>query len=171
MSAANRRGYLAGISCCLAALAFTGCAGGDDAARDSGARAGASAAAAPTADGAANRVMFIDGDERSELEFTRRGPDALDVREDAQFGDDGKATRRYTFDGAGALLRMHEEKSQTVLSGDRSPAPMRSTLTVTVDGGATSATKTVDGTPGTVQAFEMENVKRRAALIFRLAPR
>lgn len=155
-------------------VVLAGCTPGSDAQRDasaSGSSGSAATGGAGVAMPASNRVMFVDGDERSELGFTRHAPDSLGVIEEARFGDDGKATRRYTFDDAGALLRMHEEKSQTVFSGNQSPAPMRSTLTVIIRSGVPVATKTVDGTPGTVQAFEVENVKRRAELIFRLAPR
>jgi len=119
----------------------------------------------------ANRVLYMDGDERSELEFTRKPNGALEVSQEATFGDDGKATRRYSFDKDGRFLGMTESRSQTAAAGNQSPSLMRSTLSVLVEAGVPTATKSVDGKPGVVQPFEIDNVQRRAEAIRRLAPR
>lgn len=119
----------------------------------------------------ANRMMYLDGDERSELEFTRKPDGALEVSQEATFGDDGKATRRYSFDKDGRFLGMTESRSQTAAAGNQSPSLMRSTLSVLIEAGVPTATKSVDGKPGVVQPFEIDNVRRRAEAIRRLAPR
>ncbi len=131
-------------------------------------------ATARTANGlttqSANRVMYVDGDERSELEFTRKPDGTLDVMQVATFGDDGRATRRYSFDKDGRFLGMTEERTQTAAAGNQSPALMRSTLSVVIASGVPTTSKTVDGRPGVVQSFEIDNVTRRAEAIRRLAP-
>lgn len=129
------------------------------------ARAGAQRVAGTSAP-----VAYIDGDEKSELVFTRRADGALDVQERATFGDDGTVTRRYAFDASGALASMVEERDQTVFSGDKSPTKLRTEFTVRITAGDTSADKRVDSAPASVQPFEIDNVRRRALAVYRLAP-
>lgn len=129
------------------------------------ARAGATRIAGTSAP-----VAHVDGDEKSELVFTRRVDGALDVQERATFGDDGTVTRRYAFDASGALASMIENREQTVFSGDRSPAKLRTEFIVRITASDTAADKRVDGAPATVQPFEIDNVRRRATAVYRLAP-
>lgn len=164
----SRRACIAALAVLLSSLA---CDGGT---HDSRTTSDSASATARTVDSlvarSANRVMYMDGDERSVLEFTRRPDGALEVTQEATFGDDGKATRRYTFDKEGRLLGMTEERSQTAAAGNQSPALMRSTLSVFIESGVPTTSKTVDGKPGVVQPFEVDNVTRRAEAIRRLAP-
>lgn len=152
-------------------LSSVACDGG---ARDSRSVTDSASATARTVDSlvarSANRVMYLDGDERSVLEFSRKPDGALEVAQDATFGDDGKANRRYTFDKDGRLLGVTEERSQTAAAGNQSPARMHSTLSVFIESGVPTTAKTVDGKPGVVQPFEVDNVTRRAEAIRRLAP-
>lgn len=124
-----------------------------------------------TMKGAESRAMFMDGDERSELQFTSRGGGALEVLEQASFGEDGKALRSYTFDAAGTMTSMTEERSQTVLSGNTSPVLQHTMLSITVEAGSSNATKLVDGKPAPVRAFEVEKARRHAEAIRKLAPK
>ncbi len=159
----------------IALVALLGCVACDQRSRDVLAMSDSVQSLTRTMDSlqtqSANRVLYMDGDERSELAFTRKPDGALEVSQDATFGDDGKATRRYTYDKDGRFLGMTESRSQTAAAGNQSPALMRSTLSVFIESGVPTTSKTVDGKPGVVQPFEIDNVRRRAEAIRRLAPR
>lgn len=170
-----RRGLLRRHGKSVVAFAVLCCVGCDGTSGGERALADSARATAATVDSlvlrSANRVPFTDGDERSVLEFTTKPDGTLEVTQEATFGDDGKANRRYTFDNGGRFLGMTEQRSQTAAAGNQSPALMRSTLSVFIESGVPTASKTVDGKPGVVQPFEIDNVQRRADVIRRLAPR
>ena len=122
------------------------------------------------AESTATRGVYVDGDERAEWVAARTGSGSR-IDETARFGDDGTAKRTFIFDASGALVRMTEERAQTVFPGNQSPTTMHTTLSIDFTGGAPTAVKSVDGKPGTVQEFEINNVRRRATALRRLSPR
>ena len=104
----------------------------------------------------------MDGDERSNWTLTTAADGSISIEDDVRFGDDGQANRVFTFDKQGTLVRATEQRSQTVQSGDRSPAPMRTELIVDFTKSVPVARKMVDGAPHDVQSFEIDNIRRRA---------
>jgi len=118
--------------------------------------------AAATFTGEAKRGTYVDGDERSNWTLTTAADGSTSIEDDARFGDDGHANRVFTFDKQGTLMRATEQRTQTVQSGDRSPATMRTELIVDFTKSVPFARKMVDGTPRDVQSFEIDNIRRRA---------
>lgn len=128
-------------------------------------RAAVSDSAHPGASGtqrSARRGTFVDGDERSNWTLTTAADGSSSIEDDVRFGEDGQANRVFSFDKRGILVRATEQRSQTVQSGDRSPASMRVELIVDFAKAAPVARKMVDGVPRDVQSFEIDNIRRRA---------
>jgi hypothetical protein len=145
----------------LLLLALLGYIGVQRRATTTTANANAGAESSTVASGA-TRGTFVDGDERSTWTLTAAADGSISIEDDARFGDDGQANRVFTFDKQGRLVRATEQRSQTVQSGDRSPAPMRTELIVDFTKSVPVARKMVDGTPHDVQSFEIDNIRRRA---------
>jgi hypothetical protein len=148
----------------LAMPAMLACGNADrDAARDSALGNASPDAAAPSRE--SRQGTFVDGDERSTWTLTRSADGSTSIEDEARFGDDGQANRVFTFDKAGTLVRATEQRTGTSFAGDRSPVPMRSELIVDFTTAVPSARKMVDDAPRDVQSFEIDNLRRRAALL------
>ena len=133
-------------------------------------RAPNSAGASTSVDAAAKSGVWSDGDERSSWTATRDDPNTWRVEEAAQFGDDGRAARRFLFDSMGVLRTVSDEKQQTAQRGNATPGLMRSVLQMEFAGdSATHVSKLVDGTNRIVQPFEIENSRRHAQQLWTLA--
>ena len=150
------------FSLSLAVALSAACSGaertpGSDSASRGGLAPGAAAISATS-----RRGTFVDGDERTEWTLTTAADGSTSIEDDARFGDDGRASRVFTFDKRGALVRATEQRSQTVQAGDRSPQSMRTELIVDFATSVPTARKMVDGMPRDVQSFEIDNIRRRA---------
>ena len=121
-------------------------------------------------DAAATSGVWNDGDERSTWTATRDDSNTWRIDEAAQFGDDGRAARRFLFDSMGVLRTVSDEKQQTAQRGNATPGLMRSVLQLEFAGdSATHVRKQVDGTDRSVQTFEIENSRRHAQQLWTLA--
>lgn len=128
------------------------------------------AGASTSLDAAAKSGVWSDGDERSTWTATRDDPNTWRIDEAAQFGDDGRAARRFVFDSMGTLRTVSDEKQQTAQRGNATPGLMRSVLQMEFAGdSATHVRKQVDGTDRSVQPFEIENSRRHAQQLWTLA--
>ncbi len=129
-------------------------------------RAGASTGANTGVDSG----VWSDGDEKSTWTATRDDANTWRIDEAAQFGDDGRAARRFLFDSMGALRTVSDEKQQTAQRGNATPGLMHSVLQLEFTGdSATRVSKQVDGTDRSVQPFEIENTRRHAQQLWTLA--
>ncbi len=128
------------------------------------------AGASTSGDVAAKSGVWSEGDEKSTWTATRDDANTWRIDEAAQFGEDGRAARRFLFDSMGTLRTASDEKQQTAQRGNASPGLMRSVLQVDFTGdSATHVSKQVDGTERQVQAFEIENARRHAHQLWTLA--
>lgn len=87
------------------------------------------------------------------------------------FGDDGQANRLFRFDAAATLRSATEQRTITAQSGSSSPTTLRSELFVDFSVTPPKATKTVDDVPRTAAPYEIDNLRRRAALLLQQAHR
>ncbi len=150
------------VACGGALLVLTACV---ETKSDTNATAGATAGStATTVSG-----VWSEADETSTWTATRDDANTWRIDETAQFGEDGRATRRFVFDSSGALRSVADEKQQTAQRGNATPSVMRAVLTVRFTGdSATSISKQVDGADRDAQAFEIDNAKRHAQQLWAL---
>ncbi len=121
-----------------------------------------SAAAMATA--AADTGAWQNGDEQIAWSSNIVDGQITEITEQVTFGTDGRAERTLRFTADGTLTAFREIRTQTVQQSAESPTTMRVELDVTFAGDSVlSQTKTVDGTPATVQPWDIENIRRHAA--------
>lgn len=127
-------------------------------------------AAAVVIDSASGRRE--EADERAEWRATRAG-DTVRIEERATFGEDGVAERAFVFVDD-RLATADETRTQTVLSGDRSPEPLRSRITVDFGSGDGLVRTTRTGAGDSSRSahdYEIGNLRRIADALLAQAKR